>query len=195
MDYVIVGNGVSAIGAIEGIRLHDKHGKILIVSDEDVPTYGRPLISYYLSDKIKFDTLPFRPEEFYTKNNVEMKLGSKVESIRIEAKELELDSGERVSYGKLLLATGGSPVKLPLPGIEGPGVYNFTTVAHVEALKQLVDKVQKVVIIGAGLIALKAAEGFAEKGLDVTIVVRSRIMRTYFDETASACHSSRPQPG
>jgi NAD(P)H-nitrite reductase large subunit len=47
-----------------------------------------------------------------------------------------------------------------------------------------VDKVKKVVVIGAGLIALKAAEGFAEKGVDVTIVVRSRIMRTYFDETA-----------
>jgi len=184
MDYVIVGNGVSAIGAIEGIRLHDKTGKILIVSDEEVPTYGRPLISYYLSDKIKFETLPFRPEEFYTKNNVEMKLGSRVLSVDTKAKELVLDSGEKVAYGKLLLATGGTPVKPDLQGIEGPGVHNFTTVAHAEALRELVDKVNKVVVIGAGLIALKAAEGFAEKGVDVTIVVRSRIMRTYFDEKA-----------
>lgn len=184
MDYVIVGNGVSAIGAIEGIRLHDKTGKILVVSDEEVPTYGRPLISYYLSDKIKFETLPFRPEEFYKTNNVEMKLGSRVLSIDTIKKELVLDCGDTISYGKLLLATGGTPVKPPLPGIEGPGVHNFTTVAHAEALRELVDKVQKVVIIGAGLIALKAAEGFAEKGVQVTIVVRSRIMRTYFDETA-----------
>lgn len=185
MDYVIVGNGVSAIGAIEGIRQQDATGKILVVSDEEVPTYGRPLISYYLSDKIKFETLPFRPEEFYKNNNVEMKLGSRVISIDAEAKELVLDCGDKVAYGKLLLATGGTPVKPPLPGIEGPGVHNFTTVAHAEALRELVDKVKKVVIIGAGLIALKAAEGFAEKGVDVTIVVRSRIMRTYFDETAS----------
>lgn len=185
MDYVIVGNGVSAIGAIEGIRLKDTSGKILVISDEEVPTYGRPLISYYLSDKIKFETLPFRPEEFYLKNNVEMKLGSRVLSVDTKARELLLDSGERVTYGKLLLATGGAPVKPALPGIDGPGVYNFTTVAHAEALRELVDKVKKVVVIGAGLIALKAAEGFAEKGVDVTIVVRSRIMRTYFDETAS----------
>ncbi|WP_319467035.1 FAD-dependent oxidoreductase [uncultured Pseudodesulfovibrio sp.] len=184
MDYVIVGNGVSAIGAIEGIRQHDKTGKILIVSDEEVPTYGRPLISYYLSDKIKFETLPFRPEEFYKTNNVEMKLGSRVLSIDSEKKELLLDSGEKVVYGKLLLATGGSPVNPGIPGIEGPGVHNFTTVAHAEALRELVDRVKKVVVIGAGLIALKAAEGFAEKGVDVTIVVRSRIMRTYFDEVA-----------
>jgi len=184
MDYVIVGNGVSAIGAIEGIRLHDKAKKIIVISDEEVPTYGRPLISYYLSDKIKFETLPYRSEEFYKKNNVEMKLGSRVLSIDTTAKKLALDSGEIVSFGKLLIATGGTPVKPDLPGIEGPGVHNFTTVAHAEALRELVDKVKKVVVIGAGLIALKAAEGFAEKGVDVTIVVRSRIMRTYFDETA-----------
>lgn len=185
MDYVIVGNGVSAIGAIEGIRQHDAAGKILVISDEEVPTYGRPLISYYLSDKIKFDTLPFRPEEFYKKNNVEMRLGSRVLSIDPKTRKLVLDCGDEITYGKLLLATGGTPTKLPMPGIEGPGIHNFTTVAHAEALKELVDKVKKVVVIGAGLIALKAAEGFAEKGVDVTILVRSRIMRTYFDETAS----------
>lgn len=185
MDYVIVGNGVSAIGAIEGIRQHDAAGKILVISDEEVPTYGRPLISYYLSDKIKFDTLPFRPEEFYKKNNVEMRLGSRVLSIDPKTRKLVLDCGDEITYGKLLLATGGTPTKLPMPGIEGPGIHNFTTMAHAEALKELVDKVKKVVVIGAGLIALKAAEGFAEKGVDVTILVRSRIMRTYFDETAS----------
>ncbi|MBG0789588.1 MAG: NAD(P)/FAD-dependent oxidoreductase [Desulfovibrionaceae bacterium] len=184
MDYVIVGNGVSAIGAIEGIRQIDRDGSILVISDEAVPTYGRPLISYYLSDKIKFDTLPFRPEEFYERNRVEMRLGSRVLSVDTEAKLLTLDCGDTVSYGKLLLATGGTPVRPPLPGIDGPGVHNFTTVAHAEILKELVDRVKKVVVIGAGLIALKAAEGFAEKGVDVTIVVRSRIMRTYFDETA-----------
>ena len=184
MSYVIIGNGVSAIGAIEGIRLHDTVTKIMVVSDEDVPTYGRPLISYYLSDKIKFETLPFRPEEFYKKNNVEMKLSSRVLSIDTKAKTLALDSGETLPYNKLLIATGGTPTKPNIPGIEGPGVHNFTTVAHAEALRELVDKVKKVVVIGAGLIALKAAEGFAEKGVDVTIVVRSRIMRTYFDETA-----------
>jgi NAD(P)H-nitrite reductase large subunit len=184
MDYVIVGNGVSAIGAIEGIRQHDQTGSITIISDEAVPTYGRPLISYYLSDKIKFDTLPFRPEEFYERNQVAMRLGSRVLSVDAREKVLVLDCGDKVKYDKLLLATGGTPVKPALPGIEGPGVHNFTTVAHAETLKELVDKVKKVVVIGAGLIALKAAEGFAEKGVDVTIVVRSRIMRTYFDETA-----------
>ena len=184
-DYVIVGNGVAAIGAIEGIRSHDPDGEILVISDEKVPTYGRPLISYYLADKIKFETLPYRPESFYKKNKIEMMLGSRVGAVDPGKHSLSLENGTTISYGKLLLATGGTPVGPSIPGLEGPGVYNFTTVAHAEALKEIVDRVGKVVVIGAGLIALKAAEGFAEKNVDVTIIVRSRIMRSYFDEPSS----------
>lgn len=184
MNYVIVGNGVAAIGAVEGIREHDTEGNILIISDEAVPTYGRPLISYYLADKIKLDTLPYRPEEFYKDNNVTMKLGARVASVDAQKKVVSLENGEEIPYDRLLLATGGSPSTPPIDGIDGPGIYHFTTVAHADALKDVVDRVKKVVVIGAGLIALKAAEGFAVRGVEVTMVVRSRIMRSYFDEAA-----------
>lgn len=184
MDYVIVGNGVAAIGAVEGIRQHDTEGSIMIISDEMVPTYGRPLISYYLADKIQLDTLPYRPETFYTENKVTMQLDSEVTGIDPVGRKVTLQTGEEISYGKLLLATGGAPVAPEIRGIHGKGVYNFTTVAHAEALKEIIDSVKNVVVIGAGLIALKAAEGFAEREIDVTLVVRSRIMRAYFDEVA-----------
>ncbi len=185
MKYVIVGNGVSAIGAIEGIRLHDTKGEILVISEEKVPTYGRPLISYYLADKIQLGTLPFRDEAWYQKNQVQMRLDSRVIHVDSAQKLLELADGNKISYDKLLLATGGSPVAPPIQGMEGTGVYNFTTIAHAEALKGVMDQVSSVAVIGAGLIALKAAEGFAEKGIPVTIIVRSRIMRAYFDGAAS----------
>jgi NAD(P)H-nitrite reductase large subunit len=185
MEYVIVGNGVSAIGAIEGIRSRDQEGKIIVVSDEAVPTYGRPLISYYLADKIKLETMPFRPEEWYKRNKIEMKLASMVVKVDREAKKIVLQSGENLPYDKLLLATGGTPVTPGIMGVDGEGVYNFTTISHAEQLRDIVDKVKSVAVIGAGLIALKAAEGFAEKGVPVSMIVRSRIMRAYFDEAAS----------
>lgn len=185
MQYVIVGNGVSAIGAIEGIRAHDKEGPILVVSEEDVATYGRPLISYYLADKIKLDTLPFRSEDWYVGNNVTLKLGAKVTVVDTEKKIVSTTKGDEIAYDKLLLATGGTPVSPHISGVEGEGVYNFTTIVHAEKLKELTEKVERVAVIGAGLIALKAAEGFAEKGVPVTMVVRSRIMRAYFNEPAS----------
>ncbi|MGE4291634.1 MAG: NAD(P)/FAD-dependent oxidoreductase [Desulfovibrio sp.] len=185
MEYVIVGNGVSAIGAIEGIRSRDKDGRITVVSDEAVATYGRPLISYYLADKIKQETMPFRPEEWYHGNKVDVKLASPVAKVLRETKRIVLESGEEIPYDKLLLATGGTPVTPAIMGVEGEGVYNFTTIRHAEQLRELVDKVKNVAVIGAGLIALKAAEGFAVKGVPVTMIVRSRIMRAYFDEAAS----------
>lgn len=184
MKYVIVGNGVSAIGAIEGIRSRDPSGEIVVVSNESVPTYGRPLISYYLADKIKLETMPFRPEEWYQRNAVEMKLASNVVAVDREARSIILQSGEHVSYDRLLLATGGTPVTPNFPGVDGPGVYHFTTISHAEQLREISDSVQSVAVVGAGLIALKAAEGFAEKGIPVTLIVRSRIMRAYFDEIA-----------
>jgi NAD(P)H-nitrite reductase large subunit len=184
MQYVIVGNGVSAIGAIEGIRSRDGQGRIVVVSDEAVPTYGRPLISYYLADKIKPETMPFRPEEWYQRNGVEMKLASRVVEVDRQAGAIVLQSGERIAYDRLLLATGGTPVTPDIQGVEGPGVFNFTTIRHAEQLREVVDSVRNVAVVGAGLIALKAAEGFAEKGVPVTMIVRSRIMRAYFDEVA-----------
>lgn len=184
-NYVIVGNGVAAIGAVEGIRQHDAQGSITLVSEEDVPTYGRPLISYYLADKIKLDTLPYRDEQFYADNKVSLRLSSRVVEVKPETRNIILQNGEALEYDKLLLATGGTPKQPPIPGIEGDGVFNFTTLAHAEALKDVIERVSRVVVVGAGLIALKAAEGFAEKGIDVTVVVRSRLMRTYFDEASS----------
>ncbi|MBN2140560.1 MAG: NAD(P)/FAD-dependent oxidoreductase [Desulfovibrionaceae bacterium] len=184
MQYLIIGNGVAAIGAVEGIRSRDKSGAITIVSEEEVPTYGRPLISYYLADKIRLETLPFRPESFYTDNKVRLRLGARALSVDPEAGRVVLEDGQALAYDRLLLATGGEPLSPDLPGIDGPGVHHFTTVAHAEALRGLVGKVREVAVIGAGLIALKAAEGLAGRDVRVTLIVRSRIMRAYFDDQA-----------
>lgn len=184
MTYVIVGNGVASIGAIEGIRKYDRKGRIVVVSEEKVSTYGRPLISYLLAGKVKKNCIGLRPRKFYKDNKVEEKLGVKVESVDTTARIIRLSDKETISYDKLLLATGGAPFAPQVEGIEGKGVYTFTTLEDAEELMGILPRIEKAVIVGAGLIALKAAEGLAAKGVAVTLVVRSRIMRVYFDETA-----------
>ncbi len=92
--------------------------------------------------------------------------------------------GSTFSYDKLLLATGGRPIDLDLPGAGGEGVHHFTTLADAETLLKVTDVARRAVVVGAGLIALKSAEALLMRGLDVTLVVRSRIMRSYFDEQA-----------
>jgi NAD(P)H-nitrite reductase large subunit len=185
MRYVIVGNGVACIGAIEGIRKHDTDGEILVVSEEDKKSYGRPLISYYLGGKVKPEAMSLRDDAFYERNKVSERLGVRVTDVDPKAKTISLDDGSTESYDRLLLATGGKPIDPGLPGTEGPGVYSFTTWKSADEVAEAVLKRRRIAVIGAGLIALKAAEGLImHGGVDVTLIVRSRIMRVYFDETA-----------
>ncbi len=185
MRYVIIGNGVASIGAIEGIRQHDKDGEILVVSEEAFPTYGRPLISYYLADKVQERHLPLRSESFYDDHKVTMKLESKVTAIDPISQAIETEHGEAIGYDRLLLALGGAPYMPAITGLSGPGVFTFTQRADVESLRLAVKQARRVVVVGAGLIALKAAEALAQTGKEVTLAVRSRLMRSYFDETGS----------
>ena len=122
MKYVIIGNGIASIGAIEGIRKVDTENEILVIGAEDSPAYGRPLISYLLAGKIGPERLALRPQEFYEKSNVSTKLGTTVEAIDTKAKTISTDKGETIEFENLLIATGGIPFTPPIPGAEGSDV-------------------------------------------------------------------------
>ncbi|WP_029894296.1 NAD(P)/FAD-dependent oxidoreductase [Desulfohalovibrio reitneri] len=186
MNYVIIGNGVASIGAIEGIRKQDPKGDILVVSDENKATYGRPLITYYLAGKVDEKAMPLRPDSFYEENSVRVELGCEVASIDRQAKTVTTACGRGFPYDKLLLATGGAPMRPELPGLDAGNVLSFTTWADADVLREVVKTARKYVVVGAGLIAVKAAEALVTLGLDTTLVVRSRVMRAYFDEEAGA---------
>ena len=115
--YVIIGNGVASIGAIEAIRKNDKTGSITVLTDEKYPCYGRPLISYYLEGSTTRDKMDYRPAGFYAANNVKLVLGSRAD--RIDALSHKVWCGDsEYSYDKLLIATGSSPVVPPTEGYE-----------------------------------------------------------------------------
>ncbi|GFK94354.1 Nitrite reductase [NAD(P)H] [Fundidesulfovibrio magnetotacticus] len=192
MKYVIVGNGVASVGAIEGIRRVDPDGEILVVSEESSPTYGRPLISYLLAGKIGPERMQLRPVTFYDKNKVKMILGAKVTSIDTKARTVATADGHNYPYDRLLLATGGVPFVPPLPGKDGSGVYSFTTLAHAETLVDVAKNCKQVVVIGGGLIGLKAAEALHDRGVKVSIVeLAPRVLSAAFDDKAGNLVSKR----
>jgi len=183
MKYVLVGSGVAAIAAAEGIRKFDAKGKILMVTEEDVPTYGRPLISYFLAGKIGPEKLWLRPKEFYRERGVEMKLKTRIVGLDAKAKSITTESGKKISYDRLLLATGGKPFIPPIENLEGPDVYCFTTLAHAEALKAATKGLKQAVVVGGGMIGLKAAEGLAGQGVSVSVVeLAPRVLSAAMDE-------------
>jgi len=183
MKYVIVGSGVAAIAAVEGIRKFDAKGKIVIVTEEEVPTYGRPLISYFLAGKIGPEQLSLRPESFYRDLGVEVKLGTRISGLDTKAKKITTEDNKKISYDRLLLATGGKPFVPPIGNIEGPDVYGFTTLAHAEALQDAAGDLKKAVVVGGGMIGLKAAEGLSGRDVSVSVVeLAPRVLSAAMDE-------------
>lgn len=186
MRYVIIGNSAAAIGAVIGIRKVDSDGEITIISREDYLAYSRPSISSLLAGKITMAKMPYRKEKFYKDNNVSVMLGAEVVSIDTKAKKVKM-KGKRVrSYDKLLIATGGKPFVPPIKGLEKEDTLTFTTLDDSKRLKEISRKIKKIVIIGGGLIGLKAAEGLVKTDIDVTVLeLAPRVLSTAFDSVTS----------
>ncbi|MBU7008416.1 NAD(P)/FAD-dependent oxidoreductase [Phosphitispora fastidiosa] len=187
MDYVIIGNSAAAVGAVEGIRQVDREGRITVISDEPYHTYSRPLISYWLAGKVAEDKMMFRKENFYEINNVNSMLGSRVRRIDFEDRKVELEDGTVVPYKRLLVAAGGKPVIPPVDGLDKEGVFTFIKLNDVKEIKHAAAAgKKKAVVIGAGLIGLKAAEALNRLGIDVTVVeLANRILPAILDEESA----------
>ena len=174
MKYVIIGNGTAAVGAIEGIRSADKVGPITVISTEPYHVYGRPLISYMLLGKTtEKKMLRYRPEDFYEKNNVTTMLGKTVQHIDSKKQTVSLASGESVPYDRLCICTGSRPFVPPMEGLDK--VENKTSFMTLDDAKHLNgmlgDKNDKrVLIVGAGLIGLKCAEGIYQRVSELTVI-------------------------
>ncbi len=186
MRYVIIGNSAAAIGGVEGIRRVDTEGEILLVSREPYPTYSRPLISYFLAGQVDARRMGYRPPSFYKDYRVTALLGKEAVTVDTEKAEVVLRDGQRLAYDRLLIATGGVPFVPPIKGVETPGVTTFTTYEDAKRLRQKCRQLKKVVILGGGLIGIKAMEGLQAHGMDLTIVeLMDRILGLVLDRTAA----------
>lgn len=186
MGYVIVGNCIAAVGAIEGIRRHDRETPITVISKEPYAAYGRPLIANYLKGKLKESELALREPDFYERRGVRLIIGLPATGLRTQQRTVEVEGGEEVPFERLLLAMGGNPIVPPIQGLDGPDVYSFVTLQDAKALRQAASRLRHVAVIGGGLIGLKAAESLHDLGIQVTIVeLADRILSMAFDEIAS----------
>ena len=170
MEYVIIGNSTAGIAAAESIRKLDQAGSITILSDEAFPTYGRPLISYYLLGKTDAAHMNYCPADFYQKNNIRTMFSVRAEHIDTAKKQVLLQGGKKVKYDKLLVATGSRPFVPPMEGLDKNEYFTFMTYADALALEKQLAPEKKVLIVGAGLIGLKCLEGIADRVGKVTVV-------------------------
>ena len=188
MNYLIIGNSAAGVGGIEGIRSVNKNDNITVITDEPYLAYSRPLISYYLADKVKFQNMNYRSKSFYEKNNVNLNQGNKAVKLNTDKKDILLNNGQKINYDKLLLTTGGKPFVPPIKGSDKSNIYTFLKIDDVKNIKNYIEKTnsKQVIILGGGLIGLKAAEAFIKKGLKVTVIeLADRILNAILDKKAA----------
>ncbi len=168
--YVIIGNGTAACGCIEGIRSVDQENPILVLSEEKYPVYGRPLISYYLEGKTDLKHMGYRDADFYEKNRVQVLYGQKAASLHPDLHKILTDQGEALLYSKVCVAAGSSPFVPPMDGLEHvKQKYGFMTLEDALSLEKALTPDARVLIIGAGLIGLKCAEGIRDRVGCITV--------------------------
>lgn len=184
MKYVIIGNSAAAIGAVEGIRQVDSKGEITLISKEPYHTYSRPLISYLLYGKTDEQRMKYRNDSFYDVMGCKTIFGKSVVKINSEAQQVVLDDNTAISYDKLLVATGSDPFVPPMEGLENvKKQFAFMTLDDAKNLESALSPDAKVLIIGAGLIGLKCAEGIAKKVAGITVVdLAGRILSSILDD-------------
>ena len=185
--YVMIGNGAAAVGCIEGIRALDQDGAITVVSEEKRPVYGRPLISYYLEGKTTLDKMNYRPADFYETNGCKL-IYDRAVSVDPEKKTVSLGGGDSLPYDALCVATGSRPFVPPFEGLDSvEKKFSFMTLDDALALEKALDKDARVLIVGAGLIGLKCAEGIKARVGRITVCdLADRVLSSILDADCAA---------
>ncbi|MEE9471571.1 MAG: FAD-dependent oxidoreductase, partial [Gemmatimonadota bacterium] len=159
-DYLIVGGGLAAASAVDGVRSIDADGTIGLLTEEEDPPYHRPPLSkeYLQTPEATRDLLYVKPEGWFEDEaRVELLTGRRV--VSLDPREMTVATGPEETYGaeRILLAMGGRPRTLLIPGDDLEGVYTFRTVEDAERIREMAPKAETVVLIGAGFIGMELA--------------------------------------
>ena len=193
MDIVIVGGGVAALEGAVAARAALPEARIRLLSREQVPPYRRPALSRMVAETVPDGQFYLKRPEFYREQRLELELGREVRTLDPAGRRLELADGGAVSYDRLLIATGSSSFRPPLPGVELPGVMALREFADLEALRaRLATGVKQAVILGCGLLGLELAESLLARGVQVTMLeCAPRLLPRQLDAEAAAYAESR----
>jgi 3-phenylpropionate/trans-cinnamate dioxygenase ferredoxin reductase subunit len=170
-DYIIVGAGLTGASAVEGIRERDARGTILLVGAEPQRPYNRPPLSKQLwTGKETLETIFVHDVAFYEQQHVTLLPNTEIAALDAGAKAVVDGNGQRYLYGQLLLATGGRPRTLSIPGGNLDGISYFRTYESYVRLRTTADKAKTAVVIGGGFIGSELAAALSTIGLAVTMI-------------------------
>jgi 3-phenylpropionate/trans-cinnamate dioxygenase ferredoxin reductase subunit len=170
-EVVVVGTGHGGVQTVTSLRQQGFSGSIALVGAEDELPYERPPLSKsYLRGAAELDDFRLKPVQFWEDQNITLLLGSTVETVDVDSRQLTFSDGRSLSYEHLVWAAGGRARQLPLPGADLSSVYTIREFADVDRLRRDLADSLNAVIIGGGYIGLEAAAVLRAQGLDVTVL-------------------------
>lgn len=196
MRYVIIGNSAAGVWAAETLRHLDHSSEVIMIAEESLPAYSRCLLPDYLAGEKEEDSLRIRPLDFYEKNNIETIFGQRADGVDSQNKEVILQDGRRISYDRLLIATGASSFIPPVPGLSGKNVFGLRNMSDVDGILEACKEARHIVVMGGGFVGLEAAYGLHQRGYEVTVVEKlPQILPQQFDERAAKILQNDMQHG
>jgi 3-phenylpropionate/trans-cinnamate dioxygenase ferredoxin reductase subunit len=168
---IIAGGGQAAVQAAQSVRQTGFDGRISLVAEEPCPPYQRPPLSKkFLAGEMEQARLALKAEDFYRTRDIELVIGTRVDAIETASRKISLSDGSRLTYSKLLLATGGTPRRLAVPGAHLAGIHYLRSMADAVAIRKDFVHGARLLIIGAGYIGLEVAAVAIRAGLSVTVL-------------------------
>lgn len=185
-NLVIIGNGMAPGRMLEHLLDIDAERYLVtIFNAEPRVNYNRLMLSPVLAGEKSYEDIITHNDQWYEDHNITLHRKTPVSHIDAIAKTVTTQSGTTFSYDKLVIATGSSPIMIPLPGHDLPGVMVYRDLDDVEAMLAASRACTQAVVIGGGLLGLEAAAGLNEQGMNVTVVhLAEHLMEKQLDKPA-----------
>ena len=174
--FVIIGGGAAGYAAAQTLREEDYEGRIIMVTRENRTPYDRPNLSKdYLQGHAEPAWIPLRPDEFYAEHKIEVLSNKEVVKVVASEDTIEFSDGEKLKFDRLLIATGGIPRTLDLPGSELKNIFTLRSFDSSDAIIAAAGEVKSAAVVGASFIAMEAAASLKQRGISVTVIAPDKV--------------------
>jgi 3-phenylpropionate/trans-cinnamate dioxygenase ferredoxin reductase subunit len=171
MTFAILGGGLAGWSAAATLRDRGYDGRIVIIANEREPPYDRPPLSkdYLRGERTRAETL-LRPAPWYAEQEIELETGVTATHLDASNHRVVLDGGRELAYERVLVATGGRPRRLDVPGSDLAGIMYLRSIEDAERIREALLPGLRVCIVGGGFIGLEVAAAARRRGAEVTII-------------------------
>jgi 3-phenylpropionate/trans-cinnamate dioxygenase ferredoxin reductase subunit len=181
VKYLLIGGGLASSAAAQAIREIDDEGSCVLIAQEISRPYHRPPLSKeFLRRDLPREALFTLSSEWFESHRVTLRTGCRAARLDTSRMCVTLDNGQDISFDRLLLATGGSPLKLDIPGANLPNVHYLRSLADVDRLQKAIDKAAaegrphkrgrgRAAVIGGGVLGVELAASLTQMGMGVDL--------------------------